>query len=407
MQKVLTWWERGLIFALGLSVALLGVGRVEFLSGGSFSSWSVSRTTFFFWLTFKVVLWVRSGWGATDLRGLTSLKPLFVFFAVVTVSLLPEFRIAGDYRYFLFGCAHSIMVVDLFARPAQKRWLPLLCGLLPIVLVARGFASDSSVWDLVLTHRFGFPLDHANTAGYVFAMSIPLAFAVLVAGSLAWRSLGAASLLSQILALFLTYSRGAWLGCATALLFLLAATRKWKYLMAMGVLAVAGLLLVPSLRDRLLSLSRPYADSSLSERSSLFGAALRVGIEHPFLGVGYGRGRLKEAIRPHLRGTPLEGKGVLHSHNVYVEIFAGTGLLGLLALLWLLGTVLLRLVTTARKQLGARRILGYGLAASWLAAIVVGIGDIPFYHHETRIFFFTLIGAAHLYWSSGGNHPAL
>jgi hypothetical protein len=29
--------------------------------------------------------------------------------------------------------------------------------------------------------------------------------------------------------------------------------------------------------------------------------------------------------------------------------------------------------------------------------MVSGLGDIPFFHHETRIFFFTLIALAHVY----------
>jgi hypothetical protein len=45
--------------------------------------------------------------------------------------------------------------------------------------------------------------------------------------------------------------------------------------------------------------------------------------------------------------------------------------------------------------------LGIGLAASWVGAIVTGLGDVPFYHHETRIFFFSLFALARLYDSSG------
>jgi hypothetical protein len=29
--------------------------------------------------------------------------------------------------------------------------------------------------------------------------------------------------------------------------------------------------------------------------------------------------------------------------------------------------------------------------------MVSGLGDIPFFHHETRIFFFTLLALAHMY----------
>jgi O-antigen ligase len=397
-----------LIFGLALSIAFLGIGRIElFAVGGSISAWSVSRTTFFFWLAFKLFLLVRGGWAATGLARLKTLTPLFVFFSVVTLSLLPSFRAAGDYRYFFFGCAHAVMVADLFAGISQKHWLPLLCGVLPLVLVVRGLVDDPSVFNLVLAHRFEFPLDHANTAGYVFAMSIPLGLAVVLAGSPAWRSLGALSCSSQVFALLLTYSRGAWLGLAAALCFLLASARKWKYLVVLGILAVACLFAFPSIKDRVASLTAPSDDVSLSNRLYLSNAALALGLDHPVLGVGYGRGRLKEALRPRLQDTPLRNRPLLHSHNVYVELFAGTGLLGLLSFIWVSAGSLLRVAVTARKRDGKPQLLGFALAASWIGVIVAGIGDIPFYHHETRIFFFTLVAAAHVYYSSNGDSPSL
>jgi hypothetical protein len=55
----------------------------------------------------------------------------------------------------------------------------------------------------------------------------------------------------------------------------------------------------------------------------------------------------------------------------------------------------------ALQRHGAERLIGLALAASWVAAMVAGLGDIPFYHHESRIFFFTLFALAHIYSSVG------
>jgi O-antigen ligase len=171
-------------------------------------------------------------------------------------------------------------------------------------------------------------------------------------------------------------------------------------------LGLGCLLLSPSLRERFRSLSSPVIDKSLASRGIIVRNSLRIGWKHPLLGVGYGRGRFKEALRPHLRGTS-EAKEAVHAHNVYADIFAGTGIIGLLAFVWLLATTLVRVIATAGRQAGSASVLGFALAGSWIAAIVTGLGDIPFYHHETRIFFFTLLGAAQLYWLSEGKAPAL
>ena len=397
MQPVLDWWRWGMIASACLSIAFLGIGRVEFFSSvGSMSAWSISRTTFLFWVAFKLVVLARSGWAATGLSELRSLSALGLFFFAVTVSLLPDFRQAGDYRYFFLGCAHVLMLVDLFSAAPQKRWLPVLMGVLPLVLVVRGLAVDPAILNVSLSQRFGYPLDHPNTAGYLLAMSLPLGMFVATASTGWWRGLSVVSCASQMFALVLTFSRGAWLGWTAAMLYLAVALRRWKYLTALMIVATSGILVSPSLQDRLASVTRPRDDLAIRERLQRFTSAFQLGMDHPILGVGYGRGRLKEALRPYLKGTILEDSPVLHTHNVYVELFAETGLVGLLAYLWLLGHTLLRLRRAARRREGSERRLGFALSASWIAAIVTGLGDIPFFHHETRIFFFTLLALAHM-----------
>lgn len=398
MTKFSYAWERCVLAGLFLSVALLGVGRVE-LAGVSMSAWSVSRTTFFFWLIFKVLVLVRSGWPATGLSELGSLKPLYLFFFTVTLSLLPDFRQAGDYRYFFFGCAHAVMLVDVFSGAPQKRWLPVLLGVMPVVLVARGLAHDPAVLNLSLSHRLGYPLDHPNTAGYLFAMSLPLAIFVATSYGGWRRGLGAFSCGTQMFALVLTFSRGAWLGWTAAMLYLAVTLGKWRYLAALMVVAFACVLVSPSIQDRLASMARPSEDLALQQRLQRLTSSLQLGMDNPVLGIGYGRGRLKESLPAYFEGTLLEGSPVLHTHNVYVELFAETGLVGLLAFIWLLGRTLLGLWRASLRRDGQARFLGLALIASWIAAMVAGFGDIPFYHHETRIFFFSLMALACMYAS--------
>ncbi len=403
MHRLLIWWERGLVAALCLSVALLGVGPLEFFSsGGGVSAWSVSRTTFFFWLLWKLLLVGHRGWAQIGRSQLKALVPLYAFFIAVTSSLLPDFHQAGDYRYFFFGCAHAVMLVDIFSFAHQKRWLPLMLGVLPIILVARGLAYHPLVLKFDLAHRFAYPSDHANTAGYLFAMSIPLSAAVAMARpgwlrGLSWLSCG-----NQVFALILTFSRGAWLGAAAALGYLTIALKLWTLVAALLLVASIAVTL-PRVQRRVATMADPQSDVSIRERWLLLTSSLQLGIQHPILGVGYGRGRLKTSLRPYLQGTPLENVPIRHAHNVYAELFAETGTIGLLTFLWLLGQTLWRLSRRALASEGAERLMGWGLAASWVAAMVTGLGDIPFYHHGTRIFFFTLFALAHMYYTDIGD----
>lgn len=404
MDSLTKCWDRGLVVALCLSVFLLGVGRLEAsASGASLSAWSVSRTTFFFWLIGKLLHLCHGGRIELKRNVSISLVPLYLFFMAVTLSLLPDFHQAGDYRYFFFGCAHAVMIVDVFSAVPQRRWLIPLLGVLPIVLVVRGFLYHPAIIEFSLNNRFGYPLDHANTAGYLLAMSLPLCVVVALTATAWWRGFSLASCASQVLALVLTFSRGAWLGWGASIIYLAAALRKLNILVIFVLVPAACGLVIPELKDRLASVIRPADDTAMQERLQRLTSSLRLGMDHPVLGVGYGRGRLKEFLPSYLKGTVLEGAPVLHTHNLYVELFAETGAIGLLTFLWLLGQTLWRLWRRTLAREGAARVLGWGLSASWVAAMVAGLGDVPFYHHETRIYFFTVFALAHMYYSDSGD----
>ena len=174
-------------------------------------------------------------------------------------------------------------------------------------------------------------------------------------------------------------------------------TRQWKYLIVILAVTVTCVVGLPSLRQRVSSVIRPYSDPSLSDRLRLAEDAFRLGVDHPILGVGYGRGRLKNALRSRYQGTLSENSPIWHTHNVYLELFAETGLMGLGAFLGLIISTLWRLFHSALTRSAPQRLAGISIAASWTAAAVAGLGDIPFYHHEPRVFFFTLFALAYLY----------
>lgn len=393
MPRLFVWWERGVLCALIVSIALLGIGRMTFfIRPISFSAWSISRTAFFFWLTWKIVLSLRFGWRAARVNHASSLVPMLVFFAAVTASLLPDFHQASDYPYLFFAVMHCVMVLDLFAPGERPGLLLLLLGLLPGVLVIRGIAYDPSVLNFSLANRFDYPLAHANSAGLLFAMSIPLGLAVLATQRNRLRVLASLSLAAQFVGLLLTYSRGAWLGCGVSLFGVgLLEPRLKKNGLVLGLMGLVAFVAITPLRDRLLSLVHPRADAAIEERLRFMESAWTVGVENPVLGYGYGRDRLREGVKKEVDDAAELGF-IPHSHNMYTELLAETGVLGLGAFLWMIGANLLGLIRRARTETSASSGIFYlALAASLLAFLVGILGDAPFYNHDTRIFFFTLL----------------
>ena len=395
---VVHWWGRGVFFFLVAAILLLGIGRLElpWVRTG-FSAWSISRTTFFFWLIWKIVIY-SYGRGVIGFNKGWFPLPLLIFFTAVTLSLLPDFHEAADYRYFFFAVMHCVMIMDVFGSGNRPKFLLLLLGALPGLLVIRGLVYDPSVLDFGQMNRFAYPLAHANPAGLLFSMSIPLALAIVLTEKGLFRGPTLGSLTAQFVGLVLTYSRGAWLASVVSLFGLsLMEHRLRKSVLAIGLTAVIAFVAIAPLRNRLLSVLTPSEDVAIEGRLRFMTDALTVGLEKPFFGVGYGRDRLREGVRRDVPGAEQFGF-IPHSHNVYTELLAETGLVGLGAFLWMVVSNVTQLIRKAQTGLATQeRIACLCLATSLLAFLIGGLGDVPFYNHETRIFFFTLLALSYLF----------
>ena len=392
MDKVTAWWGNGIFVALCVSLIFLGTGPIEWsVAGMGVSAWSVSRTTFFIWLIWRLVVWFRYGGAELAFFKRAVPIPLILFFIGVTISLVPSFYRLADYRYFFLGAMHYLMILDFCSDPKRWRLVFHLIALLPGLLAVRGIIYDPLMLEVDQMRRFGYPLPHPNIAGYLFTMTLPLCLAVAV--SKKGRMLAFALLSGgvQLLALILTYSRGSWLGWLVSLFSFGVMLRRWREIWIILTLVALLLALATPLQERLFSLASPQTDFSINERIQAMQDGLKLGLERPFLGVGYGRGSLRAGLREQHRKEATEYTHIAHTHNMYIELFAQTGLLGLGAFLWLLCHTLCKTLGIASRLDDPDRVLQLGIAAAWIAFVVTGLGDVPFYHHEIRILFFTLL----------------
>src|SRR4029450_5530424 len=133
-----------------ISIVVRGTGPLDSsLPGVGVRAWSVSRTTFFMWLIWKLLIGVRYGGSHLGVRHPAVPIPLLLFFTFVTISLFPDyFHRAGDYRYFFLGSMHYLMISDLCSN--QKRWRLIfhLLALSPGILAVRGILYDPLVLEL-------------------------------------------------------------------------------------------------------------------------------------------------------------------------------------------------------------------------------------------------------------------
>jgi putative inorganic carbon (hco3(-)) transporter len=235
-------------------------------------------------------------------------------------------------------------------------------------------------------------------AGYL-AMLLPLAFAVVIAARPWVQRPDRLALLALVasgvgtVALLMSLSRGALLGLVGAglLLFWLNVRRGGLVVLAgvLGVLVVLGLEslhLVPALVSARLgqiseyvgwydvSRVRPTPQNwAVIERMAHWEAAWRMYLDHPILGVGPGHYAL---AYPAYRVNDFWLDPLGHAHNLYLNVMAELGFLGILAYLGLVGTWALIVFRRYRVSGTALdRALTSGVLAGLLAVAIHNVFD--------------------------------
>ncbi len=182
--------------------------------------------------------------------------------------------------------------------------------------------------------------------------------------------------------LYLSFSRGAWLGAAAAIgaVIVFAPKRLWIGL-TLGIVALVGLLslssagLLPSaISDRLADAGTLFdirdvrgvpindANYALIERQAHWQAAINMLTDHPWTGVGFSNYQaVYEQYR--LLNWPMP---LGHAHNIYLNVAAETGLIGLAfyLLLWII--ILVQTLRAIRRAQGFDRAVAVGLMGAWV-----------------------------------------
>ena len=200
-----------------------------------------------------------------------------------------------------------------------------------------GVDVDTSQTDLTLELNQGMPgriysfFDNPNAFAGILVMAMPLTYA-LVLNAKTWcgRCGALISMVLCVLALAQTYSRAGWIGFAvTVVVFILF----WNWRL-IPILIVAGLCCLPvlpeSIYNRILTIGSKE-DGSTNYRFSIYQATFRLLKDYWLQGTGLGSNVLHNTFK--LYPPMFNGAYPVHTHNVYLQIWAETGIFGLLTFL--------------------------------------------------------------------------
>jgi O-antigen ligase len=226
-------------------------------------------------------------------------------------------------------------------------------------------------------YRISGPIGDANYYAQIMIVIVPIALErVLHERKRILRFIAIWALLVSLLSVVFTYSRGGFLALSAALLvWFFIYPPGIKYLPLLIIVGVVILMLIPQeYMDRIFSLRQLISGSSVgfkTEDTAFRGrvsetlAAVEMIKKHPFLGVGFNNYMVN--YQKYAKSIGLAPNASERAaHDLYLEVVAETGLIGLTTFLLLIGVVARDIINTWKKLRTAKR--------DELAAMVAAIG---------------------------------
>jgi putative inorganic carbon (HCO3(-)) transporter len=311
------------------------------------------------------------------------------------------------------------VVIMLRQRSTFRRvvWVLLLVGIFLGTLSVFQYVTktySNYYWGFALTdlgniygstndYRIAGPIGDPNFYAQVMVVLAPLAYERFVnEQKVILRVLAAWALITSVLAVVLSFSRGGFLALVVAMVaIVIAFPPKVKYIPILIALAVGLLAFLPSsYYERMITLGQALTapsvgfrtqDAAIQGRASENLAAWEMFKDHPLLGVGLHNYRylyVDYAKQLGLATTVTERS----AHNLYLEVAAETGVVGLTVFLLLIW-VAMKGILLARKELLKRGFEEYAnLAMAMFVGILGYLVAAIFIHAAFPRYFYLLIG---------------
>ena len=307
-------------------------------------------------------------------------------------SLLTMVRYAS---YFLLAIAVSVVAQDAQIRRGMLWVVAVTAGLTTVLALAQYLDPHltpgmNGISPEISTRVVGTFYNSNFYAEYLLLATGVSAALFFTERRLA-RALAALLGVMIVVAMLLTYTRGSWIGLAIGLVIFVTVVDV-RYLAAVAVAGVAGILLVPGVTARL---SQSTANSGSAEfRLGIWQIAGQAMRAKPLF--GYGAGDFLQAYRAVVIAHPELYQGYLGfgAHNSYFELAAEIGIIGgLLFLVVTLGYATRGIFVATRH--GADPAVKYtalALSSAMVGFIANTFTSNTFQHPQSGLFFWILAG---------------
>lgn len=338
--EIKSFFQKEKIFIVSLLVFFLSSIIAIFVSGNLFKGLGIWRAYFLEpVLFFSMLVGRRRG-----LQGNSFFWPIFLSSVVVSILVIAQ-------KFFHAPLAPSLWNDDLGGRATAFFTSPNALGmyLAPMVLLQLG-------------HLYQMLQE---------GVRINRQFALLKLG-----------ILLNFFAIFLSFSRGAWLAIAASMIVMVFLWGYKKVGMIFILGAVVAILLVPTVRthvffqdkasqNRLLLWSDSWQYLSNSPTNFIFGTGLRQ--------------FFNKIERPHYNPRIIEP--LTYPHNIFLNFWTEIGLFGLLGFLGILGAV----SVWSYRLWSVDKVVGAISIGSFLTIIIQGLVDVPYFKNDLALIFWIFV----------------
>lgn len=349
---------------------------------------------------------------------------LLAYFMIVIISLagstLFHLSLKGFFKTFTYMAFYFSLMQYLKNNKSKIPYLLGAIGLCVSFEAVVGFlqnfshVEEISGWqdvsglnpEEVMTRVYGtLKPFNPNLLGGYFVAGIPALYG-LSAYFLADRKyklsiVGVVLALLSTLTLFLTGCRGSYIGMMVIFCSMFAVSAKylWKnyktiYLSVVGgvvAFATSAILLVSSLRARVLSIFAMRQDSSNSFRFNVYHSSVEMFKDNWLLGIGVGNQNFREIYGLYMK----TGFDALSAYNIFLEIAVESGIFALIAFVGFLINLVKNSVQFILKSENTKSVILVATAGISICAVCIhGFVDTVFFRPQIQFVFWTMVAIA-------------
>ena len=338
------------------------------------------------WIVFLLLGWIQPpGRSALDL-------PVLLFVAsALAAALLSEHRIAS-----LVNLKNLLLLVVVYLFGALPRSRRELRGYFGVLMIS---GAASSLYGIVVfltdrgegtLGRTPGPFSTAMTFGGVLLLLCSVFLAVGIGRGLS-RRIRCAVLFATAcaaVALFFSFTRSSWLGMLASAVTIVAISRRRWLPVVVVLIVVAALMLPGPYRARITSIWDPTYRTNV-QRLEMLRGGWEIIKSHPWFGVG--TMDLADTYRRYMPPGAVYVHGPLH--NIFLQVAATMGIIGLATFCYLLFTFFRLMVGNLRLRLDhPERAWIVGSIGAGVGFVVNGLFEWNFGDAEVVTLFYLVIG---------------